>query len=90
MSLIVFSYIHSQKAFLNNQEAYHLWSRNHSRLTWSNFVRLRNATHSVYASAERHYNAVIRETLYGSDQLHKWWTNLKSTFFGIDSSVPPH
>ena len=34
-----------RKAFLDKQEAYHLWSRNRSCLTWTNFVRLRNTAH---------------------------------------------
>ena len=32
-------------------------------------------------------NAVIKETLYGSDQSHKWWTTLKFALSGVDSSV---
>ena len=77
-----------EKALLDKQEAYHLWSRNHSHLTGNNFVRLRIKAQSVYASAERDCSAIIKGTLYGSDQPHKWWTTLTSPFFAIDSSVP--
>ena len=44
---------------------------------------------SVYASAERYYNAVIKKTFCGSDQPHQWWTTLRLVLFGVDSSVPP-
>ena len=50
-------------AFLDKQEAYHLSSRHRSLLTWNNFVRLMNTARSVYASTERDYSAVIKETM---------------------------
>ena len=78
-----------RRALLDKQEAYHLWRRNRSDLTWSNFVRLRNTAQSIYANAERDYNANIKETLSNTVQPHKWWTTLKDALFGVDSSVPP-
>ena len=39
--------------FFDEQEVYHHRSRNHSCLAWNDFVRLRDAAQTVYASAER-------------------------------------
>ena len=50
-------------AYLDKQEAYHLWQRNRSQLTWNQFTRLRAVAQEVYASAEREYNNNVRETL---------------------------
>ena len=50
--------------FYNKQEYYHLWNRNHSRFMWNNFIKLSKSDQSIYVSAERDYNAVIKETLW--------------------------
>ena len=52
-----------RRAYLDKQEAYHLWQRNRSQLTWNQFTRLRAVAQEVYASAEREYNNNVRETL---------------------------
>ena len=78
-----------KRAYLEKQEAYNLWKRNRSDLTWSNYVRLRSVAQEVYAEAERDYNSGIKETLLGASQPHKWWSTLKSALFGIDDGMPP-
>ena len=40
-------------ANLAKQEAYQLWRRNRSDITWNNHVNLRNAAQETYATAER-------------------------------------
>ena len=61
-----------KNANLEKNEAYNLWRRNKSQLTWNNFVRLRSAAQDVYALAEREYNTGIKDTLLGATQPHKW------------------
>ena len=45
-----------QQANLAKQEAYQLWRRNCSDITWNNYVNLRIAAQETYASAEKEYN----------------------------------
>ena len=78
-----------RRAYLEKQEAYNLWRRNRSDLTWSNYVRLRSAAQEVYSLAEREYNRGVKETLENATQSHKWWSTLKSALFGIDDGMPP-
>ena len=42
-----------------------------------------------YNAAEAAYNSHLQDNLAGATQPHKWWTSLKSSLFGIDSSMPP-
>ena len=78
-----------RRAYLDKQEAYHLWRRNRSVLTWDNYTRLRAIAQRVYASAEKEYNDEIKQTLENTIQPHKYWATFKSALFGMDSSVPP-
>ena len=78
-----------KRAYLDKQEAYKLWRRNRSELTWNNYVRLRSEAQEVYAVAEMEYNRNIKDTLLGATQSHKWWSTFKSALFGIDDGMPP-
>lgn len=78
-----------RRAYLEKQEAYHLWKGNRSDLTWNNYTQLRAFAQRVYASTEKEYNLTIKETLSGTTQEHKWWSTLKSALFGVDATVPP-
>lgn len=78
-----------RRAFDNKQTAYHLWKRNRTPLLWENYVTLRAQAQRVYSAAERDYNLHLQEILAGATQPHKWWASLKSSLFGIDSSMPP-
>lgn len=78
-----------RRAFLDKQEAFNLWRRNRSDLTWANYVRLRSAASEVYEVAEREYNRGVKETLENATQPQKWWGTLKSALFGIDDGMPP-
>ena len=42
-----------KRANLAKQEAYQLWRRNCSDITWNNYVILRNDAQETYAAAER-------------------------------------
>ena len=77
-----------KRAYQERQEAYHLWRRNPSELTWDNYIRLRDIAQAVYASAEKEYNDSIKDDLLGTMQSNKWWSTLKSALFGIDTTVP--
>ena len=77
-----------RRVYLDKLEAYHLWQRNHSQLTWNQFTRLRAVAQEVYASAEREYNNSVKETLLGTLQFYKWWSTLKSALFGVEGTVP--
>ena len=78
-----------KRAYLEKQEAYNLWKRNRSDLTWNSYVQLRSAAQEVYAFAEREFNHGIKETLLGATQPHKWWSTLKTALFGVDDGMPP-
>ena len=71
------------------QEAYQLWRRNRSVITWNNCVNLRNGAQETYDAAEKEYNDSVRDTLIGTTNSHKWWSTLKTALFGMDVVVPP-
>ena len=62
-----------KRANLPKQEAYQLWRRNCSDITWDNYVNLRNVAQEPYAAAEKKYNDSVRDTLIGITNSHKWW-----------------
>ena len=78
-----------RRAYLEKQEAYHLWRRNRSDLTWNNYTHLRAVAQRVYATAENEFNDATKVTLSNTTQSHKYWATLKSALFGMDSSIPP-
>lgn len=78
-----------KRAYLEKQEAYNLWMRNKSQLTWNNFVHLRNVAKEVYASAEREFNHGIKDTLLGANHPHKWWSTFKSALLGVGDGMTP-
>ena len=78
-----------KRAHQEKQEAYQLWRRNRSDLTWNNYTRLRVVAQEIYASAEKEYNDSIKEDLLGTNHSNKWWSTLKSALFGIDVTLPP-
>ena len=78
-----------KQANLAKQEAYQLWRRNRSDITWNNHVNLRNAAQETYAAAEKEYNDGVRDTLIGITNSHKWRSILKTALFGVDVAVPP-
>ena len=70
-----------KRANLAKQEAYQLWRRNRSDITWNNYVNLRNAAQETYAASEKEYNDGVRNTLIGTTNSHKWWSTLKTTLW---------
>ena len=77
------------QAYRDKHTAYNLWSANRTHLCWENYVTMRNLANAVYAEAESDYNAHMREVLSGASQPHKWWSTLKASLFGVESSIPP-
>ena len=76
-------------AYQSKQEAYHLWRNNRCDFLWQNFTELRRQAQDIYMRAERAYNDGVKEVLLSSSDDHKWWSTLKSSLFGVDSSMPP-
>ena len=60
-----------KRAHQEKQEAYQLWRRNRSDLTWNNYTRLRVVAQEIYASAEKEYNDSIKDDLLGTNQSNK-------------------
>lgn len=77
-----------KRAYNNKQSAYHRWRRNRTQLLWGDYVHLRSVAQRVYSTAEREYNSHLQEVLAGATQPHKWWSSLKASLFGIDSTMP--
>lgn len=78
-----------EQAYRDKQSAYHLWSTNRSQLCWDNYIAMRKIASNVYKEAEASYNSHLKDILSGTSQPHTWWSALKSSLFGIDSSIPP-
>ena len=78
-----------KRAFQDKQAAYHLWRRNRSQFLWDNYVTLKTEAQRTYNTAETAYNSHLQEVLAGATQLHKWWSSLKASLFGVESSMPP-
>ena len=78
-----------RRAYDDKQAAYHLWRRNRSQLLWDNYVALRVEAQRIYNAAETAYNSHLQDVLAGATQPHRWWSSLKSSLFGVDSSMPP-
>ena len=70
-------------------EAYQIWRRNCSDISWNNYVNLRNAAQDIYAAAEKEYNDSVWDTLIGTTNSQKWWSTLKTALFSVDVAVPP-
>ena len=66
-----------KRANLAKQEAYQLWRKNCSDITWNNWVNLRNATQETYVATEKEYNESVRDTLIGITNSHKWLSTLR-------------
>ena len=66
-----------------------MWRANRSIFLWHNFLELRSQAQEIYVRAERDYNEGVRESLLSSCDDHKWWSTLKSSLFGVDSSMTP-
>ena len=72
----------------DKQEAYCVWSRARSNEAWSDYVRLRSVAQRVYSEAQRNHSDHLKSTLAGASQPHAWWSALKQSLFGVDSSLP--
>ena len=75
--------------FREKQTAYHRWSASRSRHDWEEYIRLRRRAKEIYKIAEREYHAHLKDILLGASQPHTWWSALKQSLFGVDSSLPP-
>ena len=55
---------------------------------WEEYVIHRCHAQSVYDAALLEHNNSIRELLLTSIHPHKWWSTLKTSLFGVNSSLP--
>ena len=78
-----------RRAHLDKHEAFRLWQRNRSHITWENYVRLRSIAQRTYNDSEKRYNETVKDTLLGASSPHKWWSTLKSALFGNETTIPP-
>ena len=79
-----------RRAYRAKQQAYRRWTRGgRDQSLWDEYLVLRSEASSVYAEAEYRYNLHARGVLEECTESHKWWTTLKSSIFGSDSSMPP-
>ena len=78
-----------RQAQRDKQTAFCRWSRSRSPADWENYVQLRSLAERVYAVAKSSYNNHLKEILSGASQPHAWWSALKQSLFGVDSSLPP-
>ena len=76
-------------AYELKQSAYFRWSRGRCEENWRAFRDAQAHASLVYRQAERNYNNHARDILRNADNPHKWWSTLKSSVFGADSSLPP-
>ena len=79
-----------RRAYSDKQQAYKLWSRDKkSRTLQTNYTRLRSRAMHIYAEAELEYNNSLKTSLTNASCSHKWWSTLKKSQFGSESSLPP-
>ena len=78
-----------RRAFNDKQSAYKLWKRNPTQICWNNYLYSRAEAQRIYSVAETDYNNHLRDVLSGATHPHKWWTALKSSLFGTESTMPP-
>lgn len=78
-----------RRAYRDKQCAYRRWSRSRSRESWDNYINERSVAQDVYVLAETQYHSHLKDLLTGTSQSHTWWSALKQSLFGCDSSLPP-
>ena len=77
-----------RRAQRDKQEAFCFWSRTRTREAWNGYAHLRSVAQGVYSEAQSNHNEHLRNTLAGTTQPHAWWSALKQSLFGVDSSLP--
>ena len=76
-------------AFGLKQEAHFRWTRDSSRVNWEEFVHYQVRANETYSEAKRQFSDRNRDILMNVQSPHKWWSTLKSSVFGLSSSLPP-
>ena len=79
-----------RRVYHDKQTKFNIWRLNHSQANYNSFVESRRAANRVYHVAERNYNNSLKRKLEEITQPHLWWTKLKSSIFGSNTSaIPP-
>ena len=76
-------------AFGLKQEAYLLWPCDRSRANWEEFVHYQVRANETYSEAKRQFSVRYRDVIMNAQSPHKWWSTLRSSMFGLSSSLPP-
>ena len=77
-----------RRAFESKQTAYHRWCRSRDRQDFELFLQERQLAEHCYAAAKRQFASQCREKLSSCASSHAWWSTLKESVFGKDSSIP--
>ena len=78
-----------RQAYHDKQARFNVWRRNRTRENYENFVESRREANRIYHAAERQYNNTLKRKLEEITQPHLWWTKLKSSIFGSNTSALP-
>ena len=78
-----------RQAYHDKQARFNVWRRNRTRENYENFVESRREANRIYHVAERQYNNTLKRKLEEITQPHLWWTKLKSSIFGSNTSALP-
>ena len=75
-------------AFGLKQVAHHRWNGDRYWVNWEEFVRFQVKANETCPDAKRQFSA-INGCSYECQTPYMWWSTLKSTVFGLSSSLPP-
>ena len=78
-----------RRAQREKQTAFCQWSRSRSPASWNNYIHHRLLAQRIYVEAQTNYHSHLKEILTGASQPHVWWSALKQSLFGVDTSLPP-
>ena len=75
-----------QACFSPEVGAHLRWTRDRSLVNWEEFVHCQVRANETYSECKCQISVRNRDVLKSP---HKWWSTLKSTMFGLSSSVKP-
>ena len=78
-----------RRAYERKQTCYFVWCRDRTNYAYNAFLDAQRDANAAYAEAEHRYLHTSRQRLFESHSAHKWWSVLKESVFGADSSIPP-
>ena len=76
-------------AFGLKQEAHLQWTCDRFRINWEEYVQCQVRANETYSMAKRQFSDRNRDVLMNVQSPNKWWPTLKSSVFGLSSSLGP-